>query len=529
MTDRDLERRLHDFYRAEVAGARTPDRLQAALASIPERTSHGVVRERSTVLVLLAAALLIASLAIIAAGVGSGRLRLSLVTQPTPPLQPTPSPSTATARAVTSLPTGSNTLATGTTYGFALGTTDVGVEFTPAGDGWGWFPFQPVQDHLILSGNDGLVGFAVPDDTYLDPCHRRAGTAGVGPGVDDLIAGLAESLGKLPGVAVDAPRASTIGGVVARELTVRLTSDFHSSGCDLGAILLWHEPGDLSGIPETATYDFGDPRLVSMSSLFGSNSSASVDLFVLDIHGTRVLVEVAGQVSSGPAAELMSSIRFTDASREPPIDLPVPVLEPSPDATSAFSAPTPLPGGFLVPGTPYSVWLDSQHQVGLELTVPEPLRWRAAAEPGDLTLAGEPFADSLKIAIPSGVYRDACNAGLGVTTNAGTTAHDLARSLRQALKGIPNATVSELVDVTIGDRSGRAFVVSAASFWFDGCVSRSVHAWPVPPGANLPLGSIFSTEFDVVDVNGTLVVVVHRLSDEQATALDKILQSLRWK
>lgn len=145
------------------------------------------------------------------------------------------------------------------------------------------------------------------------------------------------------------------------------------------------------------------------------------------------------------------------------------------------------------------------------------------------TSRGGGMSNPLEIAIPSaGVYRDACNSRLGVTTNAGTTANDLARSLRQALQGIPNSTVSTLVNATIGDRRGRAFVVSATSSGLQECVSRGVHAWPVPSGGKLPLG--FSTEFDVVDVNGTLVVVVHTLSDEQeAPALDQILRSLHWK
>jgi hypothetical protein len=520
----DAVRSYLDWEAAQLPDRPSPVQMAAAVADQGADAGRSTHRGPLTpILIMLMAALVLA--AVVGITVAAGWLRLSREVQPTPaPTLPAHQTAVGLQWHGTSIALKDNT-----TYGFALGTTDVGVEFTASGNDWGWEPLIATADYRFLFSDWGAVGFALADDVYTDPCHRTSGTAGVGPGVDDFIAGIQESLTGIPGIAVRPPRDGTVAGVHSKELTLTFTSGFDASGCDLRSILLWHAPGDLDGIPYGRPVGEGSQVL---GARLDSDTAPTVELFVLDVHGTRVLLEVdlvrdPTSWVDDPVALLVDSIRFTDASQEPAVR--VPTLPPT--ATSPFSAPTPMPGGFLVPDVPYSVWLDSRHQIGLKLRVPDPLEWIAETGPNMLVISpyggGMGMGPYLEVAVPSQVYRDPCRPATGVD-DAGRTSDVLARQLRQALGKMTGADVSATRDATIGGLIALEFDFTVPESGRRGCGTPPA-LWTLPSGPD-PLSVRPVSEVFVVDVHGTLAVVTRDVStDAEGAAIGQIVDSFRWK
>ena len=124
---------------------------------------------------------------------------------------------------------------------------------------------QP-EDHP----DQGAIEFATPEDVYADPCHRLSGLLGIGPSVDDLVAGLESGLKSVPGLRVSSSTSATVGGLPAQRITATDAGDSRLDNCDLAEVLLWADPNGGGTVKA------------------GGNSL--LNLYVLDVHGTRVLI-----------------------------------------------------------------------------------------------------------------------------------------------------------------------------------------------------------------------------------------------
>jgi hypothetical protein len=136
--------------------------------------------------------------------------------------------------------------------------------------------------------SDGFVAFLDVTDVYKDPCNWGAGKAGIGPTVDDLVAGLQAQ----PGLQTSDPKPLSVGGFTGVELTVSTPADIDLSTCYTGTFALW-------------TVDVGGSTDRQISSMPGDTGT----VWILDLNGTRGVISFGSdQPTSDTSAQIQEMV-----------------------------------------------------------------------------------------------------------------------------------------------------------------------------------------------------------------------------
>jgi len=193
----------------------------------------------------------------------------------------------ATAQAAPRLFDGSPEIGPGT-YGFVL--QGVPMEITvPAG----WVRHE---DFYLTAGpeetSDGFVSFLDVTDVYIDPCNWSAGKAGIGPAVDDLVAGLQAQRHTV----TSTPKPLNVAGFAGTELTISIPADVDLSACYLGVYALW-----------TIAVDGPLDRQID------SQPGTSATVWILDVNGKRAVISVGSDdpasTTSAQITEMLGSLK----------------------------------------------------------------------------------------------------------------------------------------------------------------------------------------------------------------------------
>jgi hypothetical protein len=219
MTEREFERRMRGFYKAEVrAGGRVPVELRESVWAIPDDVpiEPRLFASRRPVL-LLAAAMLLALVVSTAIAVGAGLIPW-LEEEPDTELVP---PALSWARQ------GPGSVGAGAYFvdvareSPSLTPPTIRIRFTLP-QGW-----ERVSVPRLLWGGAKWMGFGVFHSLYVDPCHPHRGSRELPQPVtsDDVVAGMAA----LPGWAVTSTTPASVGGYDG--LRVAITAPPDSSEC----------------------------------------------------------------------------------------------------------------------------------------------------------------------------------------------------------------------------------------------------------------------------------------------------------
>ncbi len=149
------------------------------------------------------------------------------------------------------------------------------------------------EDFYLTAGpeenSDGFVSFFDVTDVYKDPCNWSAGKAGIGPSVDDLVAGLQAQ----PGLQTSAPKPLNVDGFTGTELAFATRADLDLSTCYTGTFALW-------------TVAVGGPLDRQISNHPGDTGT----VWILDLNGKRGVISFgARDPSSDTSAQINDMIR----------------------------------------------------------------------------------------------------------------------------------------------------------------------------------------------------------------------------
>ena len=154
----------------------------------------------------------------------------SVAGQPTIASPAAPAATTSTATGPPNLFNSGPDVAPGT---YSVNSFDVPIEITvPAG----WTTWEDMG----LDGPDSsYLTFFTVNDVYLDACNWPAGKAGIGPTVDDLVAGLVAQ----KSLQTTTPQPLDIDGFTGVELVVTSAADIDFASCYTGEFAVWTVAG----------------------------------------------------------------------------------------------------------------------------------------------------------------------------------------------------------------------------------------------------------------------------------------------
>ena len=202
--------------------------------------------------------------------------------KPAPALQPTVGPTTVA-------PT---TLAPRTKTGSLDLEDGLSVAFTVP-DGWFWEPTSEQFFRLPTSSGPPppleRVTFVDVSNVFADGCQKVLVDPPVGPTVDDLVSALANLVGFAPSAAADV----TIDGYVGKQIEFNVPSE-----CEEPTFALWRE------------------ALTGFSFSHSATSNQHIQLWILDVGGTRLVIEGNSYVSRPPQTrteidEIVASIHIS--------------------------------------------------------------------------------------------------------------------------------------------------------------------------------------------------------------------------
>jgi len=178
---------------------------------------------------------------------------------------------------------------------------DVRVRFDVVARDWGSGVWGVIRGPASFQES---LGFYSPDQVGIRECdsdaHRPVGST---------VADLAEAISALPGIRVTGPSATTVGGVPATHLDVAFSGCPVTQAIDCGdgtpctvVGYLWGREGDVQ------------PLGAGLGHAFGADGGRIL-LWILEVDGTRVVIEADLDPSEGPAFEedvrrLVESITF---------------------------------------------------------------------------------------------------------------------------------------------------------------------------------------------------------------------------
>ena len=205
------------------------------------------------------------------------------VVKPAPAVQPTVAPTTVA-------PT---TLAPRTETG-SLDLVEDGLSVTfTVPDGWAW---EPTSEYFVrLPKSSGpppplvKVTFVDVSNVFADGCQKVLVDPPVGPTVDDLVSALANLVGFAPSAAADV----TIDGYVGKQIEFNVPGE-----CEEPTFALWREV------------------FTGFSFSYSATSHQHIQLWILDVGGTRLVIEGYSYVSTSPQTrteidEIVASIHIS--------------------------------------------------------------------------------------------------------------------------------------------------------------------------------------------------------------------------
>lgn len=431
--------------------------------------------------------------------------------------QPTPAPSPVSAISVTY--TTGEVLEPGISYAVNLGSPpQVGAIFTipqtPYAGAWSayddWGP-----DELMFSGRSGSFELALPDDVYLDACHRQSGTAGVGSTAYAFITAMVNSVSSIPGVSITTLPAADVGGNPALAVTIRVDDAQALEGCDLHDALLWHLPSDVDGIRTT------HPAMGGGGSPGDLIPGDPVTLLVADANGRPgIIVPMVNETTSAQTifGELLHSLHWTaplEGSRQYP-------LAPTSTKGPGLAGGPLLPYDYLLPGERYVISVGSEPQIDLDVTLPPPMQWRYGGSESARGLSASSGAGAgafgVSVEIPNFIHPRPCTwltdmGSVARLQDLGSSADDLVFRLDDALNQVPGMLVSSPKEATIGGLPARLLVATLA--WrapgqtdLGACDQLTAIPWTVPSGVSyFQIINAGTYQFYVVNVHGTRAIV----------------------
>ena len=259
--ERDIDRVVRSWLHEDrhEDATRVLDSVLVELDTAPQRRSSWAARRFPTMNNMLRVGLVTAAVVIIAV------IALNFLPgSPGPGSEPTPKPSTAAA-------------ATAEPASYNLTTPEIApirlVLTLPAG----W-----AGEEWNVETTDVALGLYPVDNVYGDPCHWQGSLPDppVGTTVDDLATALANQPTR--DATVDDV---TLGGYRGKVVHMSVPADINFGDCDLGQFANWSE----AGLDTPSRYAQGPGQLE--------------DVYILDVHGTRVVLD-ASWLPSAPAADL---------------------------------------------------------------------------------------------------------------------------------------------------------------------------------------------------------------------------------
>ena len=142
-------------------------------------------------------------------------------------------------------------------------------------DGWAWEPTsEQFFHHPRGSGKPNLdkVMFFDVSNVFADGCQEVLVDPPVGPTVDDLVSALANLVGFAPSAAADV----TVDGYVGKQIEFNVPGE-----CEEPTFALWREVGK---------FHF----------TYRPTSNQHIQLWILDVGGTRLVIEGYSHVSTSP-------------------------------------------------------------------------------------------------------------------------------------------------------------------------------------------------------------------------------------
>jgi hypothetical protein len=128
----------------------------------------------------------------------------------------------------------------------------------------GWTTWQDMG----LDGPDSsYLTFFTVNDVYLDACNWMAGKAGIGPTVDDLVAGLFSQ----KGLQTTTPQPLNIDGFTGVELVISSPADLDYQSCYTGTFAVWTLPTTPANFQVTMDKP-GEQRTVRILDLNGDRA-----------------------------------------------------------------------------------------------------------------------------------------------------------------------------------------------------------------------------------------------------------------
>ena len=149
------------------------------------------------------------------------------------------------------------------------------------------------EDFYLTAGpeetSDGFISFFDVTDVYRDPCNWGAGKTGIGPSVDDLVAGLQAQ----PGLQTSAPKPLNVDGFTGTELAYSTRADLDLSTCYSGTFALW-------------TVAVGGPLDRQISNRPGDTGT----VWILNLNGKRGVISFgASDPNSDTSVQLNEMVR----------------------------------------------------------------------------------------------------------------------------------------------------------------------------------------------------------------------------